>query len=329
MLPTIAPYPSSWFTEFSPEDSLGVAAASVLSGRLVAVLRHHPLAVSRAGESVEHVHHLRVAARRSSAALAAFGKVLPKKLRDQADDLLRSIRKSAGLARDWDVFLFGIGSKQSGSRPAGDKTATSSPKGSELLEGLALAKRVAAQRELADSCPNFGKLFPKLMEKIAESVSQSTSAKSTVSSLAESVLNEAFCDFCEEISLKEKNFQGSQNPKSGPEHLHKVRILGKRVRYLMEIFWHCLPKGVRHELYPLVEEAQELLGQINDHYRALAMLRELSDEVKMVSTTCLDRLTPLLKTLSQRHEKQITEKLQAYQQWCIQWEKVEGKWDKD
>ena len=329
MTPTIAPYPSSWFTEFSPGDPLGIAAASVLSGRFVAVLRHYPLAVAQAGESVEHVHHLRVAARRCSAALAAFGKILPHKLRNQADDLLRSIRKSAGLARDWDVFLIGIGPKATASRKPGVKASKISPKGGELLEGLALAHRVNAQKELAESCPDFGLLFPKLMEKITESVSQSARARSAVSTLAESVLNEALCDLREEMSPGDKNQSGTSGPKSGLEHLHRVRILGKRLRYLMEIFWRCLPKVVRNEHYPLIEEAQEMLGQINDHSRALALIRELSDEVGQVSAPFLDRLSPRLRTLTQRHEKQIATKCRAYHKWCQQWTKVEGKWDKN
>ncbi len=320
MTPTLAPYPSSWFTDFQPGDPLGVVAASVLSGRLVAVLRHFPLALAHAGDDVEHVHHLRVAARRCSAALAAFENILPKKLRDQAGDMVRSIRKNAGLARDWDVFLMGIGS--------GSKSGKHLPRGGELLEGLALAQRVMAQRELAGACPEFGQSFPKLMEKIAETASQSPRARSPVSSLADSVLNEAFCDFREEMSPDGKGGPGT-DAKSGLEHLHRVRILGKRLRYLMEIFWPCLSKGVRHELYPLVEEAQELLGQINDHSRALAMICKLSGEVGKVSTPFLDRLAPRLRTLTRFHEKQIGIQCRAFQSWRKRWDKVGGEWEKD
>ena len=43
-------------------------------------------------------------------------------------------------------------------------------------------------------------------------------------------------------------------------HLHQVRIAGKRLRYAMEVFADCFSLSFREELYPRIEEMQEILG---------------------------------------------------------------------
>ena len=47
--------------------------------------------------------------------------------------------------------------------------------------------------------------------------------------------------------------------------LHRFRIRGKELRYAMELLAAAFPVGFRDELYPVVEQLQELLGDIIDH----------------------------------------------------------------
>ena len=54
------------------------------------------------------------------------------------------------------------------------------------------------------------------------------------------------------------------------EELHQLRIAGKRLRYSLEIF-HGLCPELLDEVYPLVEELQSRLGEINDHATAQAL----------------------------------------------------------
>ena len=51
------------------------------------------------------MYQLRVATRRASAALEIFAECLPPKIYRTARCLIRDIRRAAGKARDWDVFL--------------------------------------------------------------------------------------------------------------------------------------------------------------------------------------------------------------------------------
>jgi CHAD domain-containing protein len=56
-----------------------------------------------------------------------------------------------------------------------------------------------------------------------------------------------------------------------PEALHAFRILGKRVRYAMEVFAGAFDAEFRQDLYPLVAMLQDRLGTINDHATAAAL----------------------------------------------------------
>src|SRR5207244_2148550 len=49
-------------------------------------------------------------------------------------------------------------------------------------------------------------------------------------------------------------------------HLHQVRIQGKRLRYAMEVFADCFAADFKEELYPQIEEMQEILGSANDSH---------------------------------------------------------------
>src|SRR5271166_2129584 len=44
------------------------------------------------------------------------------------------------------------------------------------------------------------------------------------------------------------------------ENLHQVRIIGKRLRYAMEVFAGCFAPPFREKLYPAMEEMQTILG---------------------------------------------------------------------
>src|SRR5581483_5712878 len=62
--------------------------------------------------------------------------------------------------------------------------------------------------------------------------------------------------------------------------LHQVRIAGKRLRYAMEVFGDCFPPMFRDELYPAVEEMQEVLGLANDSHVASGNLSELRERLR-------------------------------------------------
>src|SRR5262245_29019767 len=86
----------------------------------------------------------------------------------------------------------------------------------------------------------------------------------------------------------------------GPrEHLHQVRILGKRLRYAMEVFADCFALAFREKLYPLVEQMQEVLGNANDSHVAGRRLEALSARLQALVPAQWKRLRPGLEGLQQ------------------------------
>src|SRR5215831_7032142 len=94
-----------WISDLAAETPLVDAARRVLSIRLEVVRDWLGLALREPDKDPEHVHQLRVGTRRAGAALEIFAPCLPEKVYDAARRHLRRLRRAAGAARDWDVFL--------------------------------------------------------------------------------------------------------------------------------------------------------------------------------------------------------------------------------
>src|SRR5437870_4891485 len=97
-----------WISGLSPSLPLEDSARLVLAARLDVVRHYLPLAIREPEKDVENVHHLRVSTRRAGAALRIFKDCLPGSARKRIRKRLRAIRRAAGAARDWDVFLLDL-----------------------------------------------------------------------------------------------------------------------------------------------------------------------------------------------------------------------------
>src|SRR5205823_5647049 len=94
-----------WIDGLDADLPTSEAARLTLTVRLGAVRDRLPGAVFRADDDSENVHQLRVSSRRAAAALRLFANCLPDRLYKKTRKTLRALRRSAGEARDWDVFL--------------------------------------------------------------------------------------------------------------------------------------------------------------------------------------------------------------------------------
>src|SRR5262245_13803737 len=97
-----------WVPGLTPSMSVTEAAQAVLAARFEVVRHFLPLAAEKPYEDPEYVHQLRVGTRRAGAALRVFRDCLPRKARKTVKLYLRAIRRAAGDARDWDVFLLSL-----------------------------------------------------------------------------------------------------------------------------------------------------------------------------------------------------------------------------
>jgi CHAD domain-containing protein len=292
-----------WIAGLTPEMPVADAARVVLAERFGVVRRYLPLAAEKPYEDAEYVHQLRVATRRSGAALRVFADCFPRKPHKAVRRQLRSIRRAAGDARDWDVFRLGL---------PGMKTLGGSGKPAlDFLTGYAMGERSAAQTRLADAAADDGPGFLEASTEfpVLAHAPRGDSPPSTFGVFAAIRFGELLRAFDEAVRA---------NP-TEPAALHQLRILGKRARYALEIFADCFPPGFKDAVYPAVEKAQELLGEIQDAVVARDRLTALRARLKLTAPDEWSRLQKGLDGLIQAMRAKIPAGRKAFQAWRKEW----------
>lgn len=285
-----------WIAGLTPEMPIDEAARIVLAVRLSAVRHHLPLAVERADEDVEHVHQLRVATRRAGAAVWIFRDLLPKKVEREAKRALRAVRRAAGAARDWDVFLTRLD-------PVDGAAAS-------FLAGYALRERVAAQDALATVAAVQSAGIHEICAAVPAAV-QSSSGRS-LREHATTVLGDQFTRFDAEVNA---------NPTVAAE-LHQLRITAKCLRYAMEVFAGCYAPPLREVLYPAVEDAQEILGGVQDAAVAASRLEQIQSELRYLPGDAAARLRPAVAALADDVSGKAAKGEQGFRQWVERWQRL-------
>jgi CHAD domain-containing protein len=291
-----------WISGLTPDTPVVEAARQALSLRLAVIEHYLPLAATEPEADVEYVHHLRVATRRASAALKLFRDCLPTKRAKKAKKQLRRIRRAAGDARDWDVFLAMLGT-WAAKRPAVER------RGLDFLHGVAFERRRALQTGLVDAAeaafePN------AILAPLGEP--ETSSAPRRLDELAESAVNELLGRLDAELEVKSSEYA----------HLHQVRILGKRVRYALEVFADCFAPAFRTELYPGVEKMQEILGDANDSHVATERLTELRDAMRRATPGDWKRYGPGIAALLKHHQQVLPQLRRQFAAWQREWRKL-------
>jgi CHAD domain-containing protein len=233
-----------WIPGLAPEMKIAKAGKIILASRSE-VVRHWLPLVAHAEKDIEFVHQLRVSTRRAGAGLLLFENHFKEKDFRFAKKLLRSIRQAAGEARDWDVFQESLFHNLALEDSIGQSIRL-------FLFGLATSRRMAAQNSLVETARTLRQELDWLCEHIESFVHEVDSEKNLVfADLAYSQLQDLI------HALR----QASHPVPERYEALHQVRILGKRLRYAMELFVSCFAPPFKEILYPLIEEMQEILGQ--------------------------------------------------------------------
>ena len=295
-----------WITDLAADVPLVEAARHVLAVRLRVVGEALPRAVHEADRDPEHVHQLRVATRRADAALRIFAGCLPRKAYKGARKRLRRIRRAAGAARDWDVFLIALRERAAG-QPAKEQA------GLDLLTGYALGQRAAAQAQLEAVGQEQGPRFEGFVARTLEAIRPPPEGEcaATLIEHARPLLSGLL------FNLE----QAAAGNLDDYAQLHQVRIAGKRLRYAMEVFAPCFDGSFREQLYPLVEEMQEILGRANDSHVAEARLTALRDRLRRSAPREWKRYQPAVAGLLRFHQRRLPQERRRFLQWWGDWRK--------
>ncbi len=266
---TDAPVAGKWLRSLFGDTPCVVAARRVLRRRLRMIDRMTPLADGPDGDP-EHVHQLRVAARRAEAGLAVFEAYCDRRRYRRLRRYLRRLRRAAAALRQNDVHREAFESDlRDSEHPRVLESALEYLRGArpQALEHLAV---VADQHRNVAQRKRMRRLLPKDVPKQPDACRKSRSTAGddppyTLAALAALELPEII------EAVRDKQTEDLRDP----VNLHELRIAGKRLRYALEIFAGCFPLPLKNEVYPAIVRMLDRLGEIND-------LGELAD--------CIDRL---------------------------------------
>jgi len=245
---------SKWIQGTSPEEPVSRAARDALRARLRTVQYYLPLAAHKSDRDIEYVHQLRVATRRAVAAVSIFRPLFSPKKADWLEKQLTRVRRAAGDARDYDVLCRRLAPwvQQQPTRPR-----------------VALLEQVESLREDAQKPVlkaythlerrRFDRRVKQLLKRIRWRESGAQRDEPSFSAAASRFLGDAIDSF----------FLAGECDQHDAAAVHQFRILGKQLRYSMEVFAGAFDAEFRASLYPLIEEVQEKLGEMNDHVTAI------------------------------------------------------------
>jgi CHAD domain-containing protein len=280
------------------------AAKIVLPLRLGVVRDLLPAAVQLAEDDVEHVHQLRVGTRRAAAALRIFADYVPKRLHKTTRKALRDLRRSAGEARDWDVFLEELRGRLA-------RVPLRQRRGLDLLVGFAHGQRVRAQNDLRQAFDDQAETFACRIDEVAAALDTAGPSSQTLSDAAAPMLGSLLHDL-ESASAGDLQDYAA---------LHAVRILGKRLRYAMEIFAGCYTRDFKERYYPAIVEMQDILGDANDSHVAVQRLSAFNARLERTQPKQWPAYRGGIEALIEMHEKRLPGQRRKFERWRRAWQK--------
>jgi CHAD domain-containing protein len=258
-------------------------------------LRKHLLQVLDMPTEAERIHKLRVAVRRATAALDAFAPCLPRRTHRRARRALRDIRRTAGAARDWDVFFPVVGAW------ANTQPDTVRPFADALL-GWSASKRDSAHAgllRLADAHP--AGLDDSLDELLA--ALRRPKGDPSVADLGRARV----------AALQAELAAACEHEPTADAEYHTVRIVGKRLRYAAELFADHLPDAERID--DDMRALQDVLGRFNDAVVGESHLTAFADHFQKFHPTEWERLKPGADALGEHFAAVRAAERQRFHEW--------------
>lgn len=298
-----------WITGLALAMPLRRAALRVLRARLQPVQAWFPLAAEKAHEDVENVHQLRVATRRARAALELFRETIDEELYGELRSHLRRIRRSAGAARDADVMLGHVLERLHKAK------AAESP-GLHGLAGQLTRARSEAQAALVEMHQRRADEFDRAVRRCLRDL-RNPQAILQGGPLVGTVAGPHLMALIEALEALADGEGHSY------EALHQIRIVGKQLRYALEIFASCFPAALRDNVYPRVEAMQDLLGELNDAHVAQVMLSATNAEIRKAQPVLWKQWRKGLEAYLRVRERLVENGTIAFQAFWQEWKKAD------
>lgn len=217
---------------------------------------HHLLANERAlveRDDPEAIHQMRVALRRLRSAFGIFRPLIQGPDLDRLKGEIKWLLGLLGPARDAEVFLAEIVDPVVLGHPGhGGLQALQARWRDQRAQEQARARTAVAERRFTTLLLDLG----AWIENAAWVENPLLAADSPLPAFAAATLDK--------LSRKMRKAGGKDLRALAPHHRHRVRIMGKRLRYAGEFFTPLYRKSDAKKYLAILAELQDLLGEAND-----------------------------------------------------------------
>lgn len=283
--------------DLAPDDRADESVRKILR-RLFVVLRSNVDGTAEDAD-IECLHDLRVANRRTRSALSQLKDVLPASVGEHFQPEFKWLGSVTGPCRDLDVFL---------------NTLVSSRQESGDLGPLQESLREKRRREHSLVCAALRSVrFQRLLEDwelflevpIEEGTSPPLAATSIIEVASPRIL---------------KAFRKMQRRGAGIETdppadlLHRLRIDGKKLRYLLEFFSELYSEATANRFITELKHLQNNLGDFNDTAIQLDLIEELVEQYTppVETLAAVNRLTEAITERQRRLRAEFSNRFNLF-----------------
>lgn len=279
-------------TEIQPDATLGDAAYAVIRKQLRELLTHEP--GTRLGEDPEELHDMRVATRRLRAAMDLFASALPSRAAAVREEL-RWIATGLGAVRDLDVQL---GDMTEMARWSAEWTGADHGAALVHLRALLEAERDEARTKLLGALDSarWERLSAALLALARQGPSRRVPGARVPAALAVPPL----------LGQRHRAMRSAAKlaRRSGVAHdFHRVRIRGKRLRYLLE-FTSPLYGQPALAFAKKLTKLQDTLGNMQDAEVASSRLFSLATEPPPTGTALPPATVFVMGGIAERYRQE-------------------------
>jgi CHAD domain-containing protein len=246
------------------DTSLGVEDALVLAlGHLTEVLLWFAPA-AHAGAKPEGVHQARVAMRRLRSLLRVFRPACDGAALRDFDGAMKQLAAALGPARDWDVFLTGLGAEVSAALPEEPRIGALLRAARQQRDAAYAALRPVLDgpvlRRIAWEAVALAETRPWRAEADADAIAR---REEPLEDFAAGILNKRW---------KRVAGHGAEIAHLPDEEFHALRIEAKRLRYAAELFAPLWDGKRTKRFLRRLAEVQDAFGLANDAVVARALM---------------------------------------------------------
>jgi CHAD domain-containing protein len=227
-------------------------------------------ACARLGEDTEGVHQFRVGLRRLRALVGAYGKAMAPEFSIYLAKELDWLQTQFGAARDWDVFIAESLQRLRMRLPA-------DPAVSAMLRAAASLRdeSYGVMRSTLDH-PRCTELLLRLELALTDGT------WGAPADAGGDLLERAIVEFARmTLDKRYKRFRkiGGKRADLPEEELHRLRIAGKKLRYVADFFRSLYPKKATSKFIGALADVQDQLGSLNDAVVSRQLLLALEGRV--------------------------------------------------